>query len=193
MSDFVSALLTGDLAQIRAVPKADLHNHFLLGMKLPQLLEISGRDVKPFRHHGRGIRDINDWIREQYVPVLKIPGIFPKLVAASLQQAVDDGVSVLEASIDVGFGHLFGIPPEDVVKTLRLAHQEVAPYIDFRPCLGFPRSRPVRQLLRFFEPYLDLDYFTAIDLYDDEQSQPVQNFREIFRFARQQGFRCTAH
>lgn len=193
MSDFVSVLLAGNLAQLRAVPKADLHNHLLLGMRLKQLRELSGLDVKPFRYQDHGIQDINDWIREQYFPVMQIPGIFPKLVANSFRQAVDDGVTVLEASIDVGFGHLYGITPQQIVDTLRSAHQEVAPHLNFQPCLGFVRSMPVRQLLRFFEPYLDLNYFTAIDLYDDEHSQPVQNFREIFRFARQQGFRCTAH
>ncbi|NQV02079.1 MAG: adenosine deaminase, partial [Bacteroidia bacterium] len=191
--ELVGALLKQDLDLIRAVPKVDLHNHFLLGMRLKRLSGISGLDIKPFRYHSNGIQDINNWIREHYFPVLKISGIFPKLIKASFQQAVEDGVTILEASIDAGFGHLYGISPEEVVETLRLAHHEVAPHIDFRPCLGFSRVMPVRHLLRFFEPYLDLNYFTSIDLYDDEKSQPVQNFREIFRFAHRLGLRCTAH
>ncbi|TSA28322.1 MAG: adenosine deaminase [Bacteroidetes bacterium] len=193
MSDLTSAMMEGDLQKIRVVPKADLHNHCLLGMRLAEVREISGLNIRPFRYQGNGVRDINDWIREQYVPVLNIPGIFPKLVEASFRQAAGDGITLLEMSIDVGFGHLYGIPARTIVETLQQAHREVAPQIAFRPCLGFPRSRPVHRLLRFFEPYLDLDYFTAIDLYDEEQSQPVQNFREIYRFARQQRLRCTAH
>jgi len=193
MNDFISALLANDLERLRAVPKADLHNHLLLGMRLERLSGIAGRDIVPFRYHGGGIQDINDWIREQYIPVLKIPGIFPKLVEAGFQQAVDDGVTKLAASIDVGFGHLYGIKPEEVVQTLQIAHQRIAPNIDFKPSLGFSRRLPVSKLLRFFEPYLYLNYFTGIDLYDDEQIQSVQNFREIFRFAGQQGFRLTAH
>lgn len=193
MSEFLSALLAGDLKLIQTVPKADMHNHLLLGIKPERISEIAARNIEPFHYNGQGIRDINQWIRQNYAPVLRIPGIFPLLVRAGFQQAVDDGVTILEASIDAGFGHLYGISAEEVVETLRKAHMEVAPHIDFRPCLGFARSHPVRQILRFFEPYLDLDYFTAIDLYDDEQSQPVQNFREIYRFARRQGLRCTAH
>ena len=193
MSDFVSALLSSDLQLIRGVPKADLHNHLLLGMKVDRISGLSGRRIKPFQYNGNGIQDINNWISEQYIPVLKIPGIFPKLIEAGFQQAVDDGITVLEASIDVGFGNLSGIPPEEVVETLRSAHQKVAPHMIFRPCLGFPRSLPVRKLLRFFEPYLDLNFFTSIDLYDDEMSQSVHNYREIYRFAKQMGFRCTAH
>ncbi len=193
MSDFIAALLANDLAQLQAVPKADLHNHLLLGIKVDRLCELTGMDITPFLYSGGGIRDINTWIREQYIPVIRIPDIFPLLVKSSFQQAVDDGVTLLEASLDAGFGHLYGISPEEVVNTLQQAHQEVAPGISFRPCLGFARSVPLRQLLRFFEPYLDLNYFTSIDLYDDELSQPVQNFREIYRFAKQLGLRCTAH
>jgi len=192
-SNFISAFVSNDQAQLKAVPKTDLHNHLLLGMKVDRLCELTGRNITPFLYKGGGIMDVNTWIREHYIPVIRIPGIFPLLVKASFQQAVDDGIILLEASLDAGFGHLYGISPEEVVDTLQLAHQEVAPRIDFRPCLGFARSVPLRQLLRFFEPYLDLNYFTAIDLYDDELSQPVQNFRELYRFAKEMGLRCTAH
>lgn len=193
MSEFTTALHEDDLMRLRKVPKADLHSHLLLGMRRDRLAMIADRKINPFHYSGGGIGDINRWIRREYFPVLRDPDLFPLLIKASFQQAADDGVALLEASIDIGFGHLNGILPGEVVNLLKLAHQEVAPHIVFRPCLGFSRSRSVRQLLRFFEPYPELNYFTAIDLYDDEQSQSIRNFREIYRFARQQGLRCTAH
>jgi len=193
MSEFSSTLVNEDISLVRRIPKADLHNHCLLGVRLERIRDLSGLEVPPFQYHGNGIRDINDWVAKHYIPVMRLPGLFPKIVEASFQQAVDDGVTLLEMSMDVGFGHLYEITPEQVVETVQQAHLNVAPDIDFRPCLGFSRRQPVRQLLRFFEPYMELEYFTAIDLYDDEESQPVKNFREIFRFARQQGYRCTAH
>jgi len=182
-----------ELDRIRKLPKADLHCHLLLGMRRDHLARISGREITPFSYSGDGIQDINRWIRREYFPVLSIPEIFPSLIRAGFRQAVNDGVTLLEASIDVGFGHLNGIPPEKMVNLLKEAHREIAPDLIFRPSLGFSRSRSVRQLLRFFEPYPDLNYFTAIDLYDDEQGQSINNFREIYRFARSRGLRCTAH
>ena len=193
MNEFYSGLENGDVSQVRSVSKADLHNHCLLGIRLEKMRELSGLDIQPFRYKGNGIKDINQWIQDQYIPVIRIPGIFQKLIEASFQQALDDGITVLEMSFDAAFGLLYKLSPQQIVDVLKQAHLQVAPSITFRPCLGFVRSMPVRQLLQLFEPYLDLDYFTAIDLYDDELSQPVQNFREIYRFARQQGFRCTAH
>ena len=193
MNEFHSGLTKGDISLIRSVPKADLHNHCLLGVRLEKMREISGLDIQPFQYKGNGIKDINQWIKDQYVPVMRIPGIFQKLIEASFQQALDDGVTLLEMSMDVAFGLLYELSPQQIADALKEAHIQIAPSITFRPCLGFVRSMPVRKILRLFEPYLDLDYFTAIDLYDDELSQPVQNFREIYRFAHQQGFRCTAH
>ena len=193
MNRFYSDLEEGDISFVRSVPKADLHNHCLLGIRLEKMREVSGKDMLPFQYNGNGIKDINTWIQDQYVPVMRIPGIFPKLLEASFQQALDDGITVLEMSFDAYFGQLYELSPQQIVAALKEAHAKVAPSIFFRPSLGFARSMPVRQLLRLFEPYLDLGYFTAIDLYDDELSQPIQNFREIYRFAHQQGFRCTAH
>lgn len=191
--EFCAALEAGDLDLIRKVPKSDLHNHLLLGIRREKLVELTGLKIRPFHYNDGGIEEINKWIREEYAPVFNIPGIFPRLVSESFRQATMDGVFILEASIDAGFGHLYGIPPNEVVDTLKRVQTEIAPEVDFRPCLGFARTLPVRQLLRFAEPYLELDYFTSIDLYDDEHSQPVANFREIYRFARNQGLRCTAH
>lgn len=193
MNEFYSGLAEGNISLVRSVPKADLHNHCLLGVRLERMRTISGLDIQPFHYKGNGIKDINHWIRDQYVPVMHIPGIFQKLIEASFQQALDDGITLLEMSMDVAFGLLYKLTPRQIAEILKETHMQTAPSITFRPCLGFVRSTPVRQLLRLFEPYLDLNYFTAIDLYDDELSQPVQNFREIYRFARRQGFRCTAH
>ncbi|MBN1199859.1 MAG: hypothetical protein JXA23_10945, partial [Bacteroidales bacterium] len=121
MSEFAKALREGDLVQIRRVPKADLHSHLLLGMRRDRLAAIAGREIHPFYYSGRGIEDINRWIRKEYFALLRDPGLFPLLVKASFQQAVEDGITLLEASIDVGFGHLNGIAPEEVVNLLEQA------------------------------------------------------------------------
>ena len=192
-SIFSQALVQGDLDRMRSVPKADLHNHCLLGMKIETIRELSGMKVEPFRYKWNGIRDINRWIGREYTPVIRVPGMFEKLAEASFRQALADGIVLLEMSMDVSFGHLYNIPAEQIAATLQSAHQRIGTAITFRPCLGFPRSLSVRQMLRYFEPYIELGYFRSIDLYDEEYAQPVQNFRELYRYAKKAGLRCTAH
>jgi adenosine deaminase len=192
-NSFQEALLSGDPNEVAKVPKSDLHNHSLMGCRRIDMEAFYGGPIRPFQYCGNGIHDVNRWIAEAYVPVFRKPGAFEAAVSAAFRQAKSDGVSVLEMSIDAGFGHLVGMAPEKVGETFRSLHLEVAPEIGFRPELGFARHLPVRQIMAFFAPYLELGYFRAIDLYDDELSQPVKNFREIYRLAKSYGLKCKAH
>jgi adenosine deaminase len=188
-----NALKTGSLREIRKVPKSDLHNHSMLGGSRSRLEKILGIPVGRFRYSGGGIRDINDWIARQYRPVMDHPEALEKTLEAAFFQAGSDGITVLEMSMDVFFGILFGISPDTIISTLDRIHREKAPGIDFRPELGLSRSLAVRTLLRALEPYLASGYFRSADLYDDEFAQPVENFREIYRFLKQAGLKCKAH
>lgn len=190
---FQTALLSGDESRVARIPKSDLHCHALLGGRRSHMEAFHNRPVQPFTYAGNGIHDLNKWIREIYMPVFHQPGAFRVALTGAFRQAVGDGVSVLEMSIDAGFGFLFGIPPKEVAETLRSVHQEVAPEIDFRPELGFARPVPAGRMLEWLEAYLGLNYFKAIDLYDDESGQPLENLKELYRVARQAGLKCKAH
>ena len=149
--------------------------------------------MAPFRMYGKTIYALNDWIRDEFRPVFGIPGAFEKVVGAAFIQAKKDGVKILEMSLDAGFSDAFGISPEKIMDTFRLGHQTIAPEIDFRPELGFARSRNTDYLMRCLEAFLDLGYFRSIDLYDDEFAQPPSAFVKIFRKAKSHGLRCKAH
>ena len=177
----------------RQLPKSDLHNHSLLGGKRRTIERLFGHRMAPFRMHGKTIYALNDWIRDEFRPVFGIAGAFEKVVGAAFLQAREDGVTILEMSVDAGFSDAFGISAEKIRDTFRFCHQTIAPEIDFRPELGFARSRNAEYLMRCFEAFLDLDYIRSIDLYDDEFAQPPSAFLKIFRLAKSMGLRCKAH
>lgn len=190
---FTEALESRDLRSLRKVPKSDLHNHSLMGGRLRSMEKFSGRNLEKFRNGTKGVHGINEWLGKVYRPLFDIPGAFKGAVDAAFIQAKSDGVTVLEMSMDAFMGRLFNIRPEEVVSTFAASHQAIAPGIDFRPELGFSKSLPVRTLLSCFEPYVGLGYFRSIDLYDIEDAQPLENFRELYRFAKQMGMKCKAH
>ena len=181
------------LRHFRSLPKADLHNHCLLGGQRKVIERFYGKKLAPFKASVPGIHALNQWIAQEFRPFMQRPGAFEKAVEAAFIQAKSDGVTRLEMSIDVYAGNLFRISPAQMAETLQYYHRTVAPDIAFIPEVGFARSMSIRMLLKAFEPFLELGYFRSIDLYDDEFAQPVMNFREIYRFARNQGFRCKAH
>jgi adenosine deaminase len=191
--DFVEALESGDIRRIRKLPKSDLHNHCLMGGRLTLLEKLTGSKIKPFRSTGAGIQDINNWIATSLRQAFQHPQAFETAVRGAFLQARTDGVSVLEMSMDACLPRLFNIPAEKVIGILQQAHRETAPEIEFRPEVGMPRNLPVRIILSCLEPFFSSGYFKSIDLYDDEFAQPVESFREIYRFAKQAGMKCKAH
>jgi adenosine deaminase len=192
-SIFIDALNKNNLKKLRSVPKSDLHNHGMMGGRLKTMEKFYGSKLVRFKAGERGILEINDWIVKVYRPLMEQPGVFENAMKAAFMQAKNDGVTILEMSIDIYMGKLLNITPAKIVETLDHVHKSIAPEIDFRAELGFNRSFSVRSLLAAFEPYLEFSYFMAIDLYDDESAQPVKNFFELFRFAKKQGYRCKAH
>lgn len=192
-NNFTEALESRDLRSLRKIPKSDLHNHSLMGGRLRSMEKFSGRELEKFRNGTKGVHGINEWLEKVYRPLFDLPGAFKVAVDAAFIQAKSDGVTVLEMSMDAFMGRLFNIRPEEVVSTFTASHQTIAPGIDFRPELGFSKSLPVRTLLSCFEPYIGMGYFRSIDLYDVEDAQPLENFRELYRFAKQMGMKCKAH
>ena len=192
-NNFTEALESHDLRALRKIPKSDLHNHSLMGGRLRSMEKFSGRKLEKFRNGTKGVHGINEWVQKVYRPLFDLPDAFKVAVDAAFTQAKSDGVTVLEMSMDAFMGRLFNIRPEEVVSTFIASHQAIAPGIDFRPELGFSKSLPVRTLLSCFEPYVGMGYFHSIDLYDVEDAQPLENFRELYRFAKQMGMKCKAH
>jgi adenosine deaminase len=190
---FTDALVKGDLKKLRHIPKSDLHNHGMMGGRLRTMEKFYGTRLGKLKAGKQGILHVNNWIVNVYRPLMERPGVFENAMKAAFMQAKHDGVSILEMSIDIYMGKLLNISPAKIVETLDHVHKSIAPEIDFRPEIGFKRTFSVRSLLSAFEPYLDFNYFKAIDLYDDESAQPIKNFYEIFRFAKKNGYRCKAH
>jgi adenosine deaminase len=191
--DFIKAIQNQDLKAIRRVPKSDLHNHAMMGGRLKSMEKFSGNKLEKFRIGHLGVSGINQWLEKVYRPLFNIPGAYKAAVDAAFLQAKSDGVTVLEMSIDAFMARLFNIKPEEVVSTLKTSHQEIAPEIDFRPELGFSRVLPLRTILPCLEPFLEMNYFRSLDIYDIEDAQPVENFKDLYRYARQKGIKCKAH
>jgi adenosine deaminase len=190
---FTEAIANLDLRALRKIPKSDLHNHAMMGGRLRSMEKLCGRKLEKFNNGALGIHGINEWLQKVYRPLFCLPGAFKVAVDSAFIQAKSDGVVVLEMSMDAFMGRLFNLKPEEIVSTLIESHHDIAPEIDFRPGLGFSRSLSVRTILSNFEPYVGTGYFHSIDLYDIEDAQPLENFKELYRFAKKMGMKCKAH
>ena len=59
--DFIDALKQNDLEAIRRCPKADLHNHFVLGGSRQYLLKHTDKDIQPINKPIHSMDEMHAW------------------------------------------------------------------------------------------------------------------------------------
>ena len=192
--NFTDALGKGDLESIRKCPKADLHNHFVLGGSRRYLLENSGRDIRPITKPLNSMDEMHAWNAANIGNFFDTPEGRRTLIRATFAQAKEDGVTVLEIGEDVwGLGAFFNNNIDELVDAFEAAHREIAPEIELRLQIGMSRHCDVAYLEDCLSHFWGCKAFYSIDLYGDELAQPIENFIPIYQRAKAEGLRLKAH
>jgi adenosine deaminase len=192
-SQFIEALGSRDLRALQTIPKSDLHNHSALGGRLEYIERIFSVKIPRPGPQFETFDGFTDWIDDHIVPLLEDTAGIMMAMEAAFHQAQDDGVVVLNMSIDSSWPSVLDCTVKELISMIDGLHKQCAPGIDFRPELGFSRDRPVEELLERFEPFLDFDYLKSIDLYKNEFAQPIGNFKPIYKLAKEKGLVLKAH
>ncbi|HNW70696.1 MAG TPA: hypothetical protein PKI01_09855 [Bacteroidales bacterium] len=191
--DFIKALETNDLNLMATIPKSDLHNHAELGSRIEGLEKWSGKKIPRAPQTMPSFYDFEAYLETAFDEILKMPGFFENNKKATFQQALNDGVRVLQISIDSRFYKITDAYGAGITEIVKNTHRNVAPEILFVPQLGLDRKHEFRQLLYEAETLLDTGYFQSIDLYGDELFGDVKNFIPLYRKAKSRGLVLTAH
>lgn len=191
---FTAALEQGDLAALRRVPKADLHNHFVLGGSRDYLRQKTGWDIQPLRRPLYSMEQMHRWTQEHLGARFDSGPMRRLLIEAAFAQARQDGVSVLEIGEDVwGLNAYFHGDVGELTDAFFGARDRIAPAMELRLQIGLSRHCGIGDLLSWLEPFWGRKEFVSIDLYGDEAAQPIENFVPIYQKARENGLRCKAH
>lgn len=191
---FTEALINGNIEAIRQCPKADLHNHFVLGGSRKYLLEHSGRDIRPITKPLNSMDEMHAWNTENIGDFFDTPEGRRMLINATFIQAKEDGVTILEIGEDVwGLGAFFNNNIDELVDAFETAHREIAPEIELRLQIGMSRHCNIAYLEECLSHFWGCRAFYSIDLYGDELAQPIENFIPIYRRAKAEGLRLKAH
>jgi hypothetical protein len=192
-SPFEAALAAGDIAALRAIPKADLHNHATVGGNRDFVRERTGVDVVPLDHVLGSMDDMHKWVGENLAGAF--PGPQGRMLAleATFVQAKLDGVARLDVGEDVWAMTLWDRDVPRLTQTMRDIHARVAPEIEWTPQMGLSRHCPIHLLMEWSAPFLELDFYQTVDLYADEFAQPIGVFKPVYRAAKAKGLRLRAH
>lgn len=192
--EFRDALIRGDLAAVRSCPKADLHNHFVLGGSRAFLRRHTGREIRPLNQPIHSMDEMHAWYARNLGASFETPEGRRLLIRAAFAQAKEDGVTVLEIGEDVwGLDAFFHGDVEELVTAFETAHREIAPETELRLQIGLSRHCEISYLEDCLSHFWGCKAFYSIDLYGDELAQPIENFRSIYRRAKAEGLRLKAH
>lgn len=194
MGNFITALKEKDLEKIKAFPKADLHNHFVLGASRKYLRQALGLEISPIKHPILSMDEMHAWNQENLGERFHTPEMRRLLIRAAFYQAREDGVTLLETGEDVwGLGEFFHHNIEELVEAFTAAQKEIAPQTELRLQIGLSRHCSIEYLEDCLSPFWGNKSFYSIDLSGDEFAQHIENFKGIYRRAKKEGLRLKAH
>lgn len=192
--EFIDALKKHDINKIKTIPKADLHNHFVLGGCREYIKHKTGYEIPFFNGVLSSMNDMHDWINKYIGERFNSNEMRTLLIEATFIQAKEDGIKILEIGEDVwGLGEFFDNDIELLINTFQDANRRIAPEIELRLQIGLSRHCSVDYLSDCLEPFWGNSIFYSIDLYGDELAQSIDNFIPIYRRAKKEGLKLKAH
>ena len=191
---FIDELKQKNIEGIRKFPKADLHNHFVLGGTRKYLCERIGENIQAIKEPLHSMNDMHAWNEQNIGQIFNSSEGRRVLIDATFAQAKEDGVTILEIGEDVwGLNEFFHGDIDELVAAFRTANQEIAPEIELRLQIGLSRHCDIGYLEECLSHFWGNEAFYSIDLYGDELAQPIENFKSIYRRAKSEGLKLKAH
>jgi adenosine deaminase len=191
---FIEALKKHEIDKIRTIPKADLHNHFVLGGNREYIKLKTGIAIPHFEGVLSTMQDMHNW-NDMYIGArFNTKEMRKLLIDATFVQAKEDGIKILEIGEDVwGLAEFFDNNIEDLINVFQDANKRIAPEIELRLQIGLSRHCSINYLSKCLEPFWGHNIFYSIDLYGDEFAQPIENFIPIYKKAKNEGLKLKAH
>jgi len=189
---FKEALLNKDLKLMKKVPKGDCHNHVGLGMRFSTFNEWAGGKVTPPPTKMKGIQGLDDYIFNETIQYCDSKEGFEFLLKATIEEAIGDGVKVLEPSIDWS-NHLYYEGFDKYFKHISEMVDKYKDKIDFRPEIGVARGTSEKWWENGVIPCIEGNVFKSIDLYGCEEVNNLQLYKKYFDYAREKNLKIKAH
>ena len=190
---FPESLRVGDRARVAAFPKGERHCHSILAASLGSVAAWAGAPIEAPPSRMEGLPGMSAYARRCLYPHIRNRRGFEFTAVTAVREAVADGVTVLEMSLDADLAALYESGAAGFIAFARRLAEEARPDIDFRPEIGLSRRADPRPQIAVAEECISSGSFGSIDLYGLEDAQEPQRYGEVFRRARSAGMKLKAH
>ncbi len=193
-TSFVDALIEDDQAGLRIAPKVDLHCHAYFSTRRKNLEARLGCRLEPPPAKMNKLGGMIVYAMNVLDPHLRNRETNEFVVESAVCDAIEDGVVVLEMSIDVRRAAYYADGLAGVVRHIGALAARYRTQINFRPELGIPRQAAADpELVSRAHEAIELGFFQSIDLYDHQEACAPEAVESLYKRAGAAGMKLKAH
>ena len=192
--DFIKALSTDNLTAIKAFPKTDVHSHAFLSTRRENMEHWLGHSLTKPPLKMKGLDGMHTYIDEVLAPHLEHRQGFERVAVSAMNDAVQDGVVILEMSFDIRLVKFYPGGLTEVRTFIEALVDRYREQIDLRPELGFAREcADDTRLMKLAHEAIELGVYRSIDLYSYEEACAPEAVQSLYVKARAAGMKLKAH
>jgi adenosine deaminase len=190
---FAEALSRGNKDALAAFPKADRHCHSLLSASLESIRAWSGKPIKSPPARMADFDAMRAYIHSKLYPIIFNQAGFELTAERAVQESVQDGVRILEMSLDVNFIQFYSTGESGFLDFILSLVSKYRDALKLRPEVGVSKGRDASTQCRLAEACIDSDLFGSIDLYGNEYAEEPEAYRALYGHANARGMKLKAH
>ena len=192
--NFVEALSTDNLTAIKAAPKTDVHCHAFLSTRRENAEHWLGHRLTKPPLKMKGLGGMMEYIEEVLAPHLDHRQGFEFIAAAAIEDAVQDGVVLLEMSFDIRLLKFYPDGLTELRSFIKMLVEQYREKVDLRPELGFAREcANDPKWMKSAHEAIELDIFQSMDLYSHQEACAPEAVQSLYAKARAAGMKLKAH
>jgi adenosine deaminase len=189
---FKEGLKEENLLKLKKVSKGDVHNHCTTGMRFSSFNKWAGGNANQAPKKMNGVKELNEYISNEVNKRVSKEEDVAFLIEETVKEAIEDGVKILETSIDCH--ELMHFPEKDnFFKTILNIKDRYKTHIDFRPEIGMAITTPREDLDKYLIPGIESGVFMSIDAYGEETIEGYKRLKEYYKYAREKGLKLKVH
>ncbi len=193
-TDFIAALSTDDLDAVRAAPKTDVHCHAFLSTRRENIERWLGHTLSGPPPKMEGVEGMMEYADAVLAPHIKHREGFEFVAESAMNDAIHDGVVLLEMSFDIRIADFYPNGLEGLDAYIKALVERYQAQVDLRPELGFSRGcADDPKLIKLAHEAIELGLFQSIDLYSRQEVCPPEVMKPLFIKAHAAGMKLKAH
>ncbi|HRS53170.1 MAG TPA: hypothetical protein P5250_00500 [Bacteroidales bacterium] len=182
-----------DKKEIINLSKAERHLHGGLGCSFKFFQKLCNNNIPSPPSKFKNLEEMEYYIEKYLLPYFHSTDIFEEVIKQGIKEAINDGIIILEMSIDCNIIDIYSNKEEGLINFLKNVIEENKNKIDFRPELGINKTNNVKKIYNSIINCINTGIFKSIDLYGIEDVNTIKNFRPLYKYAKNKGLKLKAH